>query len=397
MQADPSSRTNFETEMRYAEVRQELGFLDAISLLWKHRKYILLFSLGAAILATVIVLVIPPAYTATTLVMPPGQNSSAASLLSQLGGAGGLAAAAGAALGVKTPGETYISLFHSRTVEETVIQRFGLMPRYHTKNLSAARGEFEKHSKVLYGTKDGLITIRVTDGDPKKAAEIANGYVDAYRKLSAHLAITEASQRRLFFEQQLLDSKEKLAEAEEALKTTQQRTGVLQIDGQTRALIESAVGLRAQIAAKEVQLQGMRVSATEENPGIVQAEQELAGLQSQLAKLGGTDEGSGLIIPKGKVSEEGLEYIRKLRDVKYYDTVSELIAMQLEMAKLDEARQGAVLQVVDLAIPPDGKSFPKSTITVIVAALFGFFMTSGWFIGAEMLNRQKEIRRLSHV
>ena len=392
MQLDDRSLKQFEAEM---QVQGEFQFGDALSLVWKRRKIIGIFSIGTAILAMLVVLVLPKQYTAETLVMPPGQNSPATALLSQFGAAGGLMAAAGASLGIKTPGDMYIALFRSRTVEDAVVQRFGLMSRYHTKKVSGGRGALESHSKVTYGTKDGLITLKVTDRDPKEAAAIANGYVDAYRQLSAHLAITEAAQRRLFFEQQLLDAKEKLASAEEAMKATQQATGVLQIDSQTRALIESAVALRAQIAAKEVQLQGMRSFATEDNPQIYQTEQELAGLQAQLAKLGGTDQGSGLIVPKGKVSEEGLEYIRRLRDVKYYDTVSELLAMQLEMAKLDEARQGAVLQVVDTAVPPDTHSFPKRTIIVLVAALLGFFGSSGWYIAKDMNSRRKAVHALS--
>jgi len=395
MQLDERSQNKFEAGMGYAEIEGESQFVDAISLIWRRRKLVGIFTLGTAILATLVVFLLPLEFTAVTVIIPPGQNSGATSLISQFGAAGGLLAAAGASLGIKTPSETYVALFRSRTVEDAVVQRFGLMARYHSKVRSGARAAFEGHSKVTYGTKDGLITIKVTDRDPKLAADIANGYVDAYRQLSAHLAITEASQRRLFFEQQLMDAKEKLVNAEEMLKSMQQSTGVLQIDSQTRALLESAAGLRAQIVAKEVQLQGLRSFATEENPQIYQAQQELAGLQAQLAKLGGTDQSTGMIVPKGKVSEEELEYIRRLRDVKYYDTISELMAMQLEMAKLDEARQGAIVQVVDSAVPPDGHSFPKRTIIVLVAFLLGFFGSSGWFIAKEMLKRRAVIRALS--
>ena len=222
----------------------------------------------------------------------------------------------------------------------------------------------------------------LASANPDKAAEIANGYIDEFRKLSANLAITEASQRRIFFQQQLKEAKENLAAAEEAMKGTEQSTGVFQIDSQTRVLIESAAALRAQIVAKEVQIQGMRSYATEDNPEIFEAKQQLAALQAQLARLADADQdsSSGLIVPKGKVPEAGMEYIRKLRDVKYYDTISELIAKQFEMAKLDEARQGAVIQVVDVAVPPDHRSYPKRTITVILAMVLAFFVACGWGI-----------------
>jgi uncharacterized protein involved in exopolysaccharide biosynthesis len=298
---------------------------------------------------------------------------------------------AGSSLGIKSAGDMYVSLFRSRTIEDSLIQRFGLMARYGKKKISDARTAFEDHTKVGYGAKDGLITISVTDRDPRQAAEIANGYVDEFRKLSANLAITEASQRRVFFQQQLLEADQNLATAEEAMKHTEQSTGVLQVDSQARSLIESAAILRGQVVAKEVELQGMRSYATDDNPQMVMANQELAALKTQLAKLGGSEEnaGSEIIVPKGDIPEAGMEYVRKLRDVKYYETIVELIAKQFEAAKLDEARQGAIVQVVDVAVPPDKRSFPKRTITVLGAMLLGFFAACGWCIVAEGLQRIK--------
>ena len=174
----------------------------------------------------------------------------------------------------------YVSFFRSRTVEDAVIQRFGLMAEYHKKSMTDARKAFEKHSSVLLGAKDGLIRITVEDRDPKLAAEIANGYVDEFRKLSATLAVTEASQRRLFFQQQLMEAKGNLTDAEEAMKNTEQSTGVLQIDSQAKALIESAAALRGQVVAKEIQIQAMRSFATEDNPDLIIAKRQLAEIQA---------------------------------------------------------------------------------------------------------------------
>ena len=175
------------------------------------------------------------------------------------------------------------------------------------------------------------------------------------------------------------------------MKRTEESTGVLQIDSQTRSMIESAAALRAQIVAKEVQLQGMRSYATDNNPEMQETRQELIALQSQLAKLAGTDQDSdsSLIALKGKIPEAGMEYVRRLRDVKFYDTISELVARQLEMAKLDEARQGAAIQVVDLAVTPDKRSFPRAGLTMIGALLVGFFGSCAWVVFAEGLRRWK--------
>jgi uncharacterized protein involved in exopolysaccharide biosynthesis len=223
--------------------------------------------------------------------------------------------------------------------------------------------------------KDGMIHISVEDHDPRRAADLANGYVDQFRIQSQHLAITEASQRRLFFEQQLEQAKDNLANAEEAMKETEQKTGVIQLDSQANALIESATSLRAQVAAKEVQIQGMRTYATGENAQLVQAQRELESLRAQLAKLGGSeDSATSLIVPKGKVPEAGLEYVRKQRDVKYNETIFDILARQFEVAKLDEAKEGALIQVVDPAVPPDRRSSPKRGLIVIVASAVGFFI-----------------------
>lgn len=372
---------------------QEVHLLDLLIVLSKRRRFIAWFTLGTAVLTAIVVLLLPSQYTADTVLLPPGQNSSAGSaLLSQLGGSGALASMAGASLGIKNPGDMYVALLRGRTLEDAIINRFGLAARYHVKTASDARKAFERHSSVALGTKDGLITISVTDRDPKLAAQIANGYVEEFRKTSANLAITEASQRRVFFQQQLLEANQNLAAAEEAMKRTEKSTGVMQVDSQARSLIESAAVLRGQVVAKEVELQAMRSYATPDNPDMVLATQQLAALKAQLAKLSGSDENSSsdIIVPKGNLPEAGMEYIRKLRDVKYYETIMELIAKQFEIAKLDEARQGATIQVTDVAVPPDKRSFPKRTLTVLLAGILAFFVACAWCIMAQGLQRIKE-------
>jgi uncharacterized protein involved in exopolysaccharide biosynthesis len=372
---------------------KEEHLLDFLIIFSKHWRFIFSFTLGAAFLTTIAVFFIPNQFTASTLVLPPSQNSSVSSaLMGQLGGSGALASVAGASLGIKSPGDIYISLFRSRTVEDSLIQRFDLMSRYHKKRLSDTRQALVSHSSVTLGTKDGLIYISVTDRDPGMAAEMANGYVDEFKKLSANLAVTEASQRRLFFQQQLLSANEKLAGAEEEMKRTEKSTGVLQIDSQAKSLIESAAILRGQVSAKEVQLQAMRSYATENNPEMVVVEQELVGLKGQLAGLSGTAENpaSDIIMPKGNIPESGIEYIRKLRDMKYYETISELLAKQFEIAKMDEARQGAIVQVADVAVPPDKKSSPHRTLITLLVALVAFLLATFWTIFAEACSKVRQ-------
>ena len=361
----------------------EVSFLDVVVLLVGHKHFIARFVLGAAVLATVVSFLLPIRYEGKIILLPPQQNSSLGSaLLGQLGSLGSLASLAGGGFNLKNPTDMYVSLFTSRTVEDAMIQRFGLMKEYHEKRMSDTRKEFERRTTVVAGTKDGLIRVSVEDRDPKRAAEMANGYVEELRKLSASLAITEAARRRLFFEQQVQQAKHALNKAEEAMTKTQQSTGVLQIDSQARSLIESAAILRAQVITKQVQIESMRSFATDDNPGLILAKQELAALRSQLDRLAGSqqDSGSDINLSKGRVTQSGMEYLRRYRDLKYRETVFELLAKQFEIAKLDEAREGSIIQVVDAAVPPDKKSSPHRLLIVIAVIILAVTVAVFWIL-----------------
>jgi uncharacterized protein involved in exopolysaccharide biosynthesis len=381
-----------ENYMREAEVLNEpkpnideqgFEFLDSLIALLSRRKLIFRTTVIVAVLMVIVVLLLPNKYTAETVVLPPQQNSSLSStMLGQFAGNGALASLAGAGLGIKNPGDMYAALFRTHGVEDAIIQKFGLMKRYHDKKMVDARRDFEDHSTVVLGVKDGLIRVTVTDWDPKLAADIANAYVDQFRDLSQHLAITEASQRRLFFQQQLFEANDNLTRAEEALRNTEQTTGLLEINSQARSLIESAAQLRGQIAATQVELKAMQTYATPDNPQVVTAQEQLAALKAQLAQLAGSSKNasSDIIVPKGNIPQAGMEYLRKLRDVKYYETIDELIAKQFELAKLDEAREGAIVQVADVATPPDKKSSPHRLIIVILMTFLAFSFSCLWVL-----------------
>jgi tyrosine-protein kinase Etk/Wzc len=355
----------------------EISLLDLLIVLAARQRMIAIVTIACAVLAATVSLVLPAEYTATAVLLPPQQNSSLASTLvsQQLGSFGSMAALAGG-FNLKNPNDMYVAMLRSETVEDEMIKNFDLQAEYKKRYLSDTRKVFEHHSTVEGDGKDGLIHISVQDHDPQRAADLANGYVAAFRDLSQNLAITEAGQRRLFFQKQLSDAKDDLANAEEALKQTEQTTGLIQLDSQARALIETAAGLRAQITAKEVQIQAMRTYATGENAQLVEVQQELDSLHAELAKLGGAgDNPDALIVPKGQMTQAGLEYVRRLRDVKYYETIFEILARQFEIAKLDEAKEGSVVQVVDRAIRPDRRSFPKRAVIVLCATAAGLFLS----------------------
>jgi tyrosine-protein kinase Etk/Wzc len=373
-----------------AAPEEDISLLDLLIVVVRYRKLILKIAAYTVVIGVIVSLLLPLRYTATTSILPPQQTSSAGSaLMAQLGNLSSVASlAGGSSLGLKNPNDLQVAMLRSRTVEDAMLDRFHLVELFKVKQRSDARKELENVVDIDNGIKDGLIRISVTDRNPQRAAEMANGYVEEFKRLSATLAVTEASQRRLFFEQQLSQAKDNLAHAEEDLKRTGQKTGLVQLDSQTRATIELLANLRGQIAAKEVEISGMRSFATGENPDLQMAEQQLAGLRLQEARMGAASEGStSALIPKGNMQEAGIEYIRKLRDVKYFETIFDLLARQFEVAKVDEARQGATVQIVDRAIVPDRRSSPKRTLIVLGAAAFGIFLGVFWAFAKEGVTR----------
>ena len=356
--------------------QDDLTFLDVLLIITQRKKMVGLVTAACTALALILAFALPQEYTATVIILPPQGNSSVSSMLAgQLSGMNSaMGGVAGSMLGMKNVNDMYVSMLKSRSVEDAVIQRYELQAEYKKKYLADTRKALEKHAKIDGSTKDGLIRLNFDDRDPNRAAEIANGYMDQFRSLSQHLAITEASQRRAVFESQLEKTKTDLENADEALKRTQRSTGMVQVDGQARAMIDSAAHLRAQIVAKEVQIQAMRSYAGDENPALTQAQTELDGLRAQFNKMVGAKGGSAddVFLPKGQVPQAGLEYVRRLRDVKYYEAIFDILAKQLELAKLDEAREGAFIQIVDPAVPPEKKSFPKRGMFIIAGLAGGF-------------------------
>lgn len=359
----------------------EISLIDLAIVLAKHKKLILGAPLITAVIVALISLVIPNSYTATTQILPPQQQSGAASAL--LGQLGALSSLAGVSAGIKNPNDTYVAMLKSRTVSDNLIRRFKLQTVYDKKYSSDTRKKLEKASAIIAG-KDGVIVVTVDDRDPKRAAALANGYVEELQKLTKVLAVTEASQRRLFFETQLLQAKQALGDAEIALKQLQEKTGLIQLDAQAEALVKAGSELKAQIALKEVELGAMRTFATGNNPDYIRIEQLLGGLRSQLAKV---EAGS---VTTRKIPEAGLEYVRKVRDLKYAETVYELLAKQFEIAKIDEAKEGSMIQVLDRAVVPDKKSKPKRSLMVALATLAVGFGAVLWAFIVEGLNRAKE-------
>lgn len=338
----------------------EINLLDVLQVIAENLRLLILGPLAVGMAALGISFLITPTFTATTTLLPPQQQqSTAATMLQSLGALSGIA---GAASGIKNPADQYVALLQSNSVKDALIERFRLVERYAVDFRDDARKALdETYVSVSAGRKDGLITVAVSDHDPKFAAEMANAHVEELTRLMGRLAVTEAQERRVFFERELTKTKAGLAAAETALKAT----GISEsaIKASPEAAVGSVANLMAQVAAKEVQLGAMRNYLTESAPDFRRAQSELAALRAQLARA-----------EKDTAGSSGGDYVAKYRDFKYYETLFELMAKQYEIARIDEAREGAVIQVVDVALPPDRKSKPKKALIAVITSVFTGFV-----------------------
>lgn len=350
---------------------EEIHLLDLLIVLARHKKLVIGTPIVTGICALVVSIFMTPVFTSTARILPPQQqqSSSMASMLGQLGGLAGV----GGLGGVKTPSDLYVGLLESRTVADNLITRFKLKERYEKTTMDDTRKELGANSVIAAGKKDGFITIAANDKEAQFAADLANAYVDELAKLSRAMALTEASQRRLFFEKQLKDARDQLANAEIGLRKTQEKTGLIQPEAQVQAIIINAAQVKGAIAAKEVQLNSMRTFAASQNPDLLRTQEELRGLKEQLARLekNQSSKEGDFMVPTGKIPEAGAEYVRSLRDVKYYETIFELLAKQFELAKIDEAKDSSLIQLLDKALPAEKKSKPNRTVITLAGAFAG--------------------------
>lgn len=364
----------------------ELNAIEMLIVLAKYKKLILGFPVAVAAIAAAISFALPNEYKATARLLPPQQSqSSAVALLSQLGG---MASAAAGAAGLKNPNDMYVGMLKSRTIADKLITRFDLKRVYEIESMDKVRLRLDKESDFNSG-KDGLITIEVEDRDPKRVAQMANAYVEELLKLTNELAVTEAAQRRLFFQRELEKAKNNLAQAEMKLKGALDTKGVISVDLQSRAIIETVGKLRAMISAKEIELNSMRAFVTENNQDFRRTLEELTSLRAELSRLENGKSESPARSDAAK-SNSGLENIQVLRDVKYYQMLYELLAKQYEAARLDEAKDAAVVQVLDKAVVPEERDKPKRTIIVLLAGVFGGVFAVAWAFIAETRKRASQ-------
>lgn len=346
----------------------------------RRKKFVIVLPLLVGSIVAALSFALPNVYKAGARLLPPQQQSTSMALLSQLGG--GASLAAGMA-GLKNPNDLYVAMLKSRTIADRLISRFALKNVYDTKSLEEARSELANNTSVISG-KDGLIVIEVEDQDRKRVAPIANAYVEELLRLTKVLAVTGASQRRMFFGKELEAAKDNLSKSEMDLKQALNSRGVTSVDAESRAVIERLARLRAAVSAKEIQINAMRAFVTEANPEFMRTNEELKSLRAELSKMENGTEGSSLSAAQ---TPEGLQSIKILRDVKYYEMLYELLSKQFEIARLDEAKDPSLIQVLDPAIEPERKVKPRRALIVLGSMLAAMVCAIAWILVEEKKKR----------
>jgi len=353
--------------------------LDVLQLLRSKARLLLLGPLAIGAAAAAISFAIPPTYTASTTFMPPQQSAgggAASAALASLGALGGLA---GSVAGISTPGDRYVSLLQSVTLSDRIIDKFKLMEVYDEKLKVEARLTLAKKVRINLGKKDGLITVDFDDKVPARAADIANAYVDELRKLTGTIAMTEAQQRRMFFERQLQQTREQLVKAQSNLQGSGFNAGALK--SEPKAAAEAYARLKAELTAAQTRLQLLRVSLADDTPEVRQQQSIASALHEQLAKAEQATDNSA-----------GADYVGKYRDFKYQEALFEVYARQFELARADESREGALIQVIDPATPPERKSAPRRTFIAIGATVSSALLIFLWLLIGPLL-RSNAARR----
>jgi tyrosine-protein kinase Etk/Wzc len=379
MKMSEASLTHAPVEEVAVDEGPEVGLLDLLTWLGESKRWIAAVTVAAALLSTAVALLLPNEYTARVTLLPPAsqQQGGSAATLAAIGALGGLAGAGGLSGLAKTPDDLYVALLKSDSVQRALAEQFDLKTRWDVETYEQLRKTFPNFVRVAPDKKSGVVALEVDDKDPKFAADLANAYSAEITKLLGRLAVTEAQQRRMFFDQQLKDTKERLIKAEQDLRAVQEKSGVIVLDRQAEALISAAAMVRAQIAEREVMLKVMRTSATEQNPDVQRIATELRALRTELARMEssqGGNPGSAVDMPVGKIPEAAIDYVRARRELRLQEVLLESMTRQYEIAKLDEAKDGPALQVVDNAMPPDRKSKPVRSMIVAASTLLALIL-----------------------
>jgi uncharacterized protein involved in exopolysaccharide biosynthesis len=370
-------------------------FEDLLIVLVKYRRTIFVNVLIITFAAVIISLLIPNKYTATASFISPkkkggifgdiaGFSSTIKDLSKTLGGRLGT---------VTDEAYNYLVILQSRTASEQVIKKFNLREVYEIDKDKPYEDVIkELESNVDFNIEDeGNIVISVTDEVPKRAAEIANYYVQIVNEMSVELGVTESRNNREFIEKRFFQAQRDIATLEDSLENFSRKYNVMALEEQMKAAIEVAAKVKAELEIAKLEQTILRKNYGSDNPVVQESELKVIELNKQLANLKfGEDKNLksslNLFVPFEKVPETGVMYIRLMRDYEIQNKLLEFIYPIYEQARIEEQKDMPVVLVVDKAIPPQKKSSPKRTLIVIGAFLISFFFSLGYVLIKESYN-----------
>jgi len=413
----PNQETELNGEFSSArtfEVTHGQGFFPTVSLLWNSRQQIFRFVAAGFVLGVLIAFIIPPKYQSTTQLMPPDtQSGSGMSLFSSFmgdstssatgGGGSDLGSLAGSLLGLKTPGELFVGVLQSRTVQDELINRFDLRKEYYVKRYVAARKKLSDNTEISLDHKSGIITISVYDRHPQRAADMAREYVSELDALMAQLSTSSARRERIFLEERLRVVKQELDSASKDLAEYSSKNATLDVDDEGKAIVTAAAVLQGELIAAQSEAKGLEQIYTSNNVRVKSLYARIAELERKLNELGGTKGVSAGDVKPGTDEQGGSNnflypslrqlpiigerYVDLYRRAKIDEKVFELLTAQYEMARVEEAKEIPTVKVLDVANVPERRSSPPRTALTILISVFAFLVGAVWVVGKQKWNQ----------
>lgn len=364
---------------------------DRIRLLWIERRFLWRAVAVGLVLATIIAFLLPKRFTSTARLMPPDQGSgSGAALLGALEGRSGLSLSSMAenVLGVKTNGELFVGILKSDTVQDDLIHKFDLQKVYGARYIEDCRTDLASHTEVSVDSKSGIISVGVVDHDPRRAAAMAQEYVNELNWVVTHLGTSSAHRERVFLDERLAEVKTDLESAEKQFSEFASQKGAIDIPSQGRAMLASAAELQGQLIAAESELQGFRQIYTDNNARVKSLEARVDELRSALQKLGGANaneaSSAGDLYPSlRQLPLLGVTYADLLRRTKVEEAIFETLTQQDELAKVEEAKDTPSVKVLDSPEVPQKKSFPPRLVIMILGTFLAFVFGATWILASS--------------
>jgi len=365
-------------------VRQTVTLHDYFDIIAKRSRMIISITFAAAVIAVIASFFSTSIYSSTAKILPPQQETGLLSAM--MGQLGNLGAFAGGVLGKGSKSDMFVEVLKSQAIMDPIIDRFKLMELYKQHYRQYTYRKLGVNSTIEASKKSGIISITVDDKDPKRAAAMANAYVEELDKLLQRINITGAGQNRIFMENRLTGAKAELSKAEDALKDFQSKNKTLNVTEQAKATIEGIARLKAELAVQEVSLSVLRRQYADSSQEVKSVSNAVAGLRIQIDRFEGSG-GNSAIPTAGSIPEIGKEYLKLLREFKIQEAIVETLTKQYEMARISEANTVSSLEIIQTAKPPDFKSKPSKRKKVMLITLSALFLSTAFAFVMENVDK----------